>query len=130
MFFALDTFFVADESDLGLAYKTYSQVVGKAAHLPGIEVLFVCSEPAEIDSEEMRGDLIAQFRIERPNEEFEKLRLYLCTVIVSAEQAFPAKVDRPLASFFLMDDEYAKADVFPSSVGIRELVSSSSFANK
>lgn len=25
-----------------------------------------------------------------------------------------------------MDDEYAKADVFPSSVGIRELVSSSS----
>lgn len=29
-----------------------------------------------------------------------------------------------------MDDEYAKADVFPSSVGIRELVSSSSFANE
>ncbi len=35
-------------------------------------------EPVEIDSEEMREDLIAQFRIERPNEEFEN---YGCTFV-------------------------------------------------
>ncbi|WP_210385863.1 hypothetical protein, partial [Corynebacterium sp. HMSC072A04] len=52
------------------------------------------------------------------------LRLYLCEAIVSAEQELFTKAEVPLASFFLMDEEYAKADVFPSSVGVRELISS------
>lgn len=130
MFFALDTLFVANQCDLVLAYRTYSQVVRKAVRLPGVDVLFICSEPVEIDSEEMKKDLIAQFRIERPNEDFESLRLYLCMAIVSVERARFAKVERPLASFFLMDDEYAKADVFPSSVEVRELVPSPSSVDK
>lgn len=54
IFFALDTFFVADQCVLESAYKTYSQVVGKAARLPGVDVLFICSEPVEVDSEEMK----------------------------------------------------------------------------
>ena len=124
IFFALDTFFVADQCVLESAYKTYSQVVGKAARLPGVDVLFICSEPVEVDSEVMKKDLITQFRVERPNEDFESLRLYLCEAIVSAEQELFTKAEAPLASFFLMDEEYAKADVFPSSVGVRELISS------
>ena len=71
MFFALDTFFVADQCVVESAYKTYSQVVRKAARLPGVDVLFICSEPVEVDSEEMKKDLITQFRVERPNEDFE-----------------------------------------------------------
>ena len=67
IFFALDTFFVADQCVLESAYKTYSQVVRKAALLPGVDVLFICSEPVEVDSEEMKKDLITQFRVERPN---------------------------------------------------------------
>ena len=130
MFFALDTFFVANQCDLVLAYRTYSQVVRKAVRLPGVDVLFICSEPVEIDSEEMKTDLITQFRIERPNEDFKSLRLYLCMAIVSVERAHFAKVERPLASFFLMDDEYVKADVFPSSVGVRELIPSPSSVDK
>lgn len=130
MFFALDTFFVANQCDLVLAYRTYLQVVCKAVRLPGVDVLFICSEPVEIDSEEMKEDLITQFRIERPNEDFESLRLYLCMAIVSVERALFAKVERSLASFFLMDDEYVKADVFPSCVEVRELIPSPSSVDK
>ncbi|AIU31696.1 MULTISPECIES: hypothetical protein [Corynebacterium] len=123
MIFALDTYFVANESDLGMAYRVYSRVVNNAAKKSGIDILFICAEPAGVDSEEMQNDLISQFRIERPAEDFENLRLYLCTAIVSASGESATSEDKPLASFFLMDEEYVRADAFPSSVGCRKLVS-------
>ena len=120
MIFNLSTYFIAAEPVLDQAYFTYRQRAREASLLPGVEVLYICTEPVRAESEDMKEDLVAQFRIERPDENWEDLHLYLCTSVVSVGASFEEERGS-LASLFLMDEEYAVTDKFPSSVGLASL---------
>lgn len=121
MIFNLNTYFIAAETTLDQAYFTYCQRAREASLHAGVEVLFICTKPVRAESEAMKEDLVAQFRIERPDENWEDLHLYLCTSVVSVSDPFKEEKQDSLTSFFLMDEEYAVTDAFPSSVGITKL---------
>lgn len=121
MIFNLNTYFLAAETTLDQAYFTYCQRAREASLHAGVEVLFICTKPVRAESEAMKEDLVAQFRIERPDENWEDLHLYLCTSVVSVSDPFKEEKQDSLTSFFLMDEEYAVTDAFPSSVGITKL---------
>ncbi|MDO5031933.1 hypothetical protein [Corynebacterium sp.] len=121
MIVAVDTYFVANEPSLERAHNRYLNRVCKAEKHEGISILFTCAEASEIDSKEMQEDLISQFKIERPHENHKDLRLFIYTTIVHATDKVLTSHDEPLTSFFLLDEERAPADAFPSSVGFRKL---------
>lgn len=121
MIFNLNTYFIAAETVLDRAYFTYCQRAREASLHAGVEVLFICTEPIRAESEAMKEDLIAQFRIERPDENWKDLSLYLCSSVVSVSDPFKEDKQDSLASFFLMNEEYAVTDTFPSSVGLSRL---------
>lgn len=113
----MTTYFIARDTELQRAYQTYVEVAEKAAQHSEIEVTLVSPEPLQEDLGRIKDDLVKQFRIEQPNEEFTNLKLYSCTAIVTASES----IFDQLGSHFLMDEESAVADEYPSYVSATTL---------